>query len=77
MKNKKLTITLSMEKLVPVTEDHGGYKAGKCLLCGTPGWLVENRFGRPHNAKNIGADLQHKKNCPVNKELVNSAKEKK
>lgn len=68
MKHKKIRVELSAEKLVQVTGDHGGYETGECLLCGASGWL-EGRFGRPYGAKDAGADLVHKKSCPINKEL--------
>lgn len=69
MRNKKIIVKLSMRKLVPITEDHGGYATGECLLCDASGWLVDNRFGHHYSTKDIGADLQHKKGCPINKEL--------
>ena len=69
MKNKKITVTIALKKLVLITEDHGGYEAGECLLCDASGWLVENRFGHSYGTKDTGADLVHKKNCPMNKEL--------
>ena len=75
MKNKKILVEIDIRKLVPINEDHGGYKVGECLLCGASGWL-EGRFGHPYGTKDTGADLVHKKNCPINKELVNNVKEK-
>ena len=58
-----------MKKLVQITGDHGGYLSGECLLCTASGWLVEHRFGYAYGTKDTGADLIHKKNCPINKEL--------
>lgn len=69
MKNKKIKVELTLETLVPITEDHGGYESGECLLCDASGWLVEHRFGHPYGTKGVNADLVHKKNCPINKEL--------
>ena len=69
MKDKKIIVKLNMRKLVRITEDHGGYEAGECLLCDASGWLVDPEFGHPYGAKDVGADLQHKKGCPINKEL--------
>lgn len=65
----KITVEIDIEKLVPITDDHGGYEAGECLLCGASGWLVENRLGYHYKDKDVGADLQHKKACPMNKEI--------
>lgn len=70
VKDKKITVEISIQKIVRITEDHGGYEVGECLLCDASGWLVENRFGHPYGAKDTGADLCHKKDCPINKELT-------
>ena len=64
----KITVKIDALKFVRVTEDHGGYEAGECLLCDASGWL-EGRLGHPYGAKDVGADLQHEKNCPINKVL--------
>jgi len=68
MKNKKITVKLNLKKLVPITGNHGGYLAGRCLLCDASGWL-DDRFGHSYDTKDAGADLVHKKDCPINKEL--------
>jgi len=67
-KNKKIKVEISIQKIVRITEDYGGYEAGECLLCDASGWL-EGRFGYPYGTKDASADLVHKKDCPMNKEL--------
>jgi len=68
MKNKKITVEINILRIVSITENHGGYLVGKCLLCNASGWLDE-RLGSPYGTKNADADLVHKKSCPINKEL--------
>ena len=65
---KKITAKINLQKIVRVTEDHGGYEVGECLLCDASGWL-EGNLGHPYGTKDAGADLVHKKNCPINKEI--------
>ncbi|KKN02469.1 hypothetical protein LCGC14_1117460 [marine sediment metagenome] len=36
--------------------------------CDASGWL-EGRFEHPYGEKDTGADLVHKKNCPINLEI--------
>lgn len=43
-------VQIEASKLIIVTEDHGGYKAGRCVACGACGWLSR---------------LEHKSDCPV------------
>ena len=62
---KKIKLYLTLNKVVRVTEDHGGYEVAECIACGASGWL-EGRLGHPYGAKDTGADLKHKQNCPVN-----------
>ncbi len=69
IKNKKIKVELELQELVRVTEDHGGYLVGECLICKASGWL-EDRLGQAYGAKDAGADLVHKKSCPINKELA-------
>lgn len=62
-------IRVSADKLVNVTNNHGGYHEGECLACGECGWLVKERYGIPYNGdKEINA-LRHKKSCPVGQQL--------
>ena len=68
MKSKKIKVKIDLKKLVRITEDHGGYEVGECLLCDASGWL-EGRFGHPYGTKDTGADLKHEKNCPINSEI--------
>lgn len=62
-------IEVSADKLVNVTEDHGGYHAGECLVCGECGWLVEQQYGLPYNGDKEINSLRHKKSCPVGQRL--------
>lgn len=73
------TVAVPIEKIVIVTENHGGYLGGKCILCGACGWLDEERKG--YNGKLgfplyaieskanptgiMGNRLFHKENCPM------------
>ena len=41
---------IKKEKLIVVTENHGGYLSGYCSVCGVRGWLDE---------------LKHKDDCPI------------
>lgn len=67
-------IEIAADKLVTVTEDHGGYTAGECLACGACGWLCEQSNGIPYNGdKEINA-LRHKKSCPVGVKLDSKGK---
>jgi hypothetical protein len=34
-----IAITIDPEKLIIVTENHGGYKGGHCIACGAVGWI--------------------------------------
>lgn len=36
--------------LIVITEDHGGYKGGFCVICKQCGWIGK---------------IEHKKGCPV------------
>ncbi len=38
------------KNMLIVTEDHGGYMAGFCAICGVAGWIDS---------------IKHKKDCPV------------
>jgi hypothetical protein len=62
-------IEISADKLVIVTEDHGGYHGGECLVCGECGWIVEQQFGIPYNGNKELNALKHKKSCPVGARL--------
>ena len=50
---KKITLELDADVVVQITENHGGYEAGKCLACGTHGWLCESRYGFPYGSKRV------------------------
>jgi hypothetical protein len=66
----RVTIRIDASKVVQVTEDHGGFLAGKCFACGASGWL-EGR-GYPHRAKDVpGSHLRHGASCPMNRALNN------
>jgi hypothetical protein len=67
-------IEVSADKLVTVTEDHGGYHGGECLICGECGWIVEQPFGIPYNGDKELNALRHKKSCPVGAQLDKQGK---
>lgn len=46
----------SRNDLLLVTEDHGGYEAGICVLCKATGWIDE---------------IKHKPSCPLSDTKVN------
>ena len=52
---KKITISIEPEKLIRVTENHGGFKTGICIVCGASGWLWPGWL----------ESLKHKEDCPV------------
>ena len=66
------TISVVSKKVVMVTKDHGGYESGRCIACGTGGWL-KSPYGYPHHARStlVGNELIHKEDCPMN-EVLNS-----
>lgn len=43
------------EEAIRIREDHGGYKAGICRICGSGGWVDQ---------------IKHHPNCPVNTNCV-------
>jgi len=47
-----IAITIDPEKLIIVTENHGGYKGGHCIGCGAVGWIDK---------------LEHKADYPLQK----------
>ncbi|MEK7554284.1 MAG: hypothetical protein AAB517_02885 [Patescibacteria group bacterium] len=67
---KKITLELDADVVVQITENHGGYEAGKCLACGTHGWLCESRYGFPYGSKKgMANEVHHKPHCPMNTHL--------
>ncbi len=46
-RKKKPKLLFKRQELIIVTEDHGGYEAGMCVLCGSSGWIdnIEHRAG--------------------------------
>lgn len=65
---KKINVNLSLDNLVPITSNDGGYTGGKCLCCGAMGWNVEQRWGRPLGSPKTH-DFEHKPHCPVGNAL--------
>lgn len=65
-----VTVRLPLNKLVVVTENHGGYMGGECISCGASGWL-NGKYGLKAGTKDAkewkGTHLVHKPSCPVNK----------
>lgn len=70
---KKITLELDADVVVQATEDHGGYIAGKCVLCGSHGWMdSQHDHGYPYGSKKgaeLGNRVKHEKNCPMNAHL--------
>jgi hypothetical protein len=63
------TVPVNASKVVVVTENHGGYKGGRCVACDAIGWL-DNEHGYPSHVKGVlGNKLKHKKSCPMNSVL--------
>jgi hypothetical protein len=61
---------IHIDKVVQVTENHGGYLGGECLSCGALGWL-DGKYGYAHNAKGIMSNrLIHKAGCPMNRHAL-------
>lgn len=48
-------VLIEAEKLILVEEDHGGYKAGRCLLCNSYGWL--NGGAKYRMRHEVGCDV--------------------
>ena len=63
-------INLDINKIVQVTENHGGYLAGNCLACDASGWM-DTKFGYPFRVRSLVMSnrLTHKLECPMNKYL--------
>ena len=66
---KKLKVEINLQKVIIITGDDGGYESGYCILCDASGW-IKGKLGLPYGTKDVGSDLVHKKNCPVNKEIT-------
>lgn len=65
-------IEIAADKVVIVTDDHGGYTGGKCIACGASGWLVGKRYGLPHGSPDKANAMRHEKQCPMNAVLTPS-----
>lgn len=66
----KITLTIDAEKIVQITENHGGYEAGKCVACDTHGWVTESRLGYPYGSKEgMKNQVRHGRDCPMNAHL--------
>lgn len=62
-----MKVSLSTNKIVQVTSNHGGYLGAQCLSCNELGWL-DGKYGYAHSAKGVMSNrLIHKKSCPMNK----------
>jgi len=65
----KITLKKDIEKIVVVTEDHGGFLEGECIACDETGW-IDGKYGYRYGVKGVpGNHLIHKKNCVMNKFL--------
>ena len=64
-----MKIEVDADKLVILTEDHGGYLAGECIVCKAGGWY-DGSLGYRFDDKDVLRNhLIHKKSCPVNKAI--------
>lgn len=70
MTKKAPKVNVSADKLVIITDDHGGYTAGQCVVCGNVGWLVEKRYGLPFGSRSQDNAMRHAKTCPMNNVLT-------
>ena len=59
-----LMVEIPFHKTVIVTDNHGGYMAGRCMVCNGIGWLYAERVD-PIDPKSNS--LQHTPSCPVGK----------
>lgn len=66
MKKKMPIVSFAMraDDVVLVTENHGGYLGGRCIACGSAGWI--EGYGFPFGTRNKGNYVVHKKACPMN-----------
>jgi hypothetical protein len=70
-------VLVPVEALVIVTENHGGYTAGRCVVCGKLGWLAEYPHGLPFGSTAaLDNTLHHAKVCPVGQALDEKGKVK-
>lgn len=61
-----MKILVDINKLVITTQNHGGYLAGECIVCGAGGWYDGDLGFRFDNKEVLKNHLIHKKSCPVN-----------
>lgn len=57
-------VPVEPEILVQVTDNHGGYLGGRCLVCHATGWL-DGKMGYRHGTNVMGNRLIHTEDCPV------------
>jgi hypothetical protein len=67
-------VLIEANKVVQVTENHGGYLGGSCLACGQMGWLDANGYPWRVRKKVMSNRLIHTKNCVMNKVLTDEGK---
>lgn len=60
-------IAVPIDRCVVVTENHGGYHGGRCIVCDECGWL-DNKYGWPYGTPRTNK-LVHKQDCPVGDKL--------
>lgn len=72
MSKKVPMVSVPAYKLVVVTENHGGYTGGRCVVCGERGWLCEKPYGLPYGSKDPASSFHHKRECPMNAALTDS-----
>lgn len=68
---RKVTVSIEIGKLVPVTSNDGGYLGRKCLLCGASGWDGGSDIGYRCDMPDVVGGkrfngFRHRKDCPLN-----------
>lgn len=64
-----LDAKIPLDKAVQVTENHGGFTGGKCVICEASGWIEGRhglRYGTPAAREWGGTFLVHTESCSVN-----------
>lgn len=71
----KVRVAVDVNDLVRITETHGGYHAGHCVLCKSYGWITEYRYGLPIHSRSGTTDvLKHNVGCKFNRILTTTGR---
>jgi hypothetical protein len=66
-------VLVRADKIIQITEHHGGYVGGKCICCDATGWLSDYEYGLPFGVV-PGKGLTHAKQCVMNTVLDQNGK---